>query len=514
MTANIVSLFYKNADQYPDKLAIIHGYQKITYRTMAHDVRHCAAALRRKGIREGDRVLVFIPMSISLYTVLLGLWHCGATAVFLDAWTCKKRLEQTALMADCQAFIGILKAHILRFFSSEIRKIPIKLSPRIIRLKTKGIAKQQPIQLSENAIALITFTTGSTGIPKAAKRTHGFLLAQHQVLNHHLLPSPDDLDLVTLPIFVLTNLAVGITSFIPRFNPAVPHKVNPKKLCNDINLHGLTSTAGSPIIYDKLADYCNTHSLRLDSLKKIFLGGAPVFPELAKKLLYAFPHADSEIVYGSTEAEPISAVKAVKLVSEKEEAHEKGLLVGKPIQAISVRIIAITAEPLPVLDVKDFNQLCLNPEQIGEICVTGDHVLKEYFRNDKAQQENKIIVGLSVWHRTGDAGYLSKDGNLYLMGRTKQCFTHRDKTWYVFPLEACLTQLPGVKLGTYVEIDNFLILVIEGKKLTLSIHEVTEFCAQKGIPIPDRLVIMRIPKDPRHHSKIDYDRLKVTIKKK
>ena len=75
--------------------------------------------------------------------------------------------------------------------------------------------------------ALVTFTSGSTGAPKAAVRTHGFLLEQHRVLAESLRLTPDDLDLTTLPIFVLANLGSGVCSLIPDADLRHPGAIEP-----------------------------------------------------------------------------------------------------------------------------------------------------------------------------------------------------------------------------------------------------------------------------------------------
>ena len=94
-------------------MALTQGKRSVTYSECALRAQQCAARLHKAGIGRGDRVLVFVPMSIELYTLLLGIWHCGASAVFLDAWARKKRLEQAASIAECKAFVGTARAHIL-----------------------------------------------------------------------------------------------------------------------------------------------------------------------------------------------------------------------------------------------------------------------------------------------------------------------------------------------------------------------------------------------------------------
>jgi acyl-CoA synthetase (AMP-forming)/AMP-acid ligase II len=511
MITNIVTILYRHAETKPDTTALKQGKQSVTFAGLALRARQCAARLHAAGIGEGDRVLVFVPLSINLYALLLAIWHCGASAVFLDAWARKKRLEQAAAIAECKAFVGTARAHLLRLFSAEIRKIPVKLSADSLNKSPGYTVVPMVSAISDDTLALITFTTGSTGVPKAAKRTHAFLLAQHEVLTSHLTPREGDIDMVTLPIFVLTNLAAGITSYIPPFNPAAPETVDPEKLYRGMVENRVTTSAGSPIIYQKLAEYCVSRNREIPTLKKIFLGGAPVFPQAAALLTNAFPHAAIKIVFGSTEAEPISAIRAEELIARNQSVATEGLLVGKPIDAISVTIIRITDGPITVGSEKQFNALILPRKEIGEICVRGKHVLKEYFRNEEAQKQNKIIIHGTIMHRTGDAGYIDKDNNLYLMGRTKQRFTYEGAWRYLFPLEASLSAVNGIQMGTYVYIGDSLLLVIEPAKKVPCETYLRDYCRENNMPVPDTVLFTKIPRDPRHNSKIDYGLLKQNI---
>ena len=194
---NIVELFLNAATEYPDNIAIIEKNKQISYRQLARSVKETTAFFRKKGIKSGDRVLVFVPMSIDLYRIVLALFHIGATAVFLDEWVSRKRMELCCRLADCRAFIGIWKARIYgRFFSKELKKIPIRLGTRF----QKSSSLEEPENVSLDHTALITFTTGSTGTPKAARRTHGFLKEQFDALIEKMQPQVNDVDLSLIHI--------------------------------------------------------------------------------------------------------------------------------------------------------------------------------------------------------------------------------------------------------------------------------------------------------------------------
>ena len=493
MINNIVEILFENAEKHPDKLAIIHKKEKITYGELARSVKDYAQAFLSNGIKKGDNVLIFVPMTIELYKILSAVFYIGATAVFVDAWANKNRLDQALTIVPCKAFIACPKAFILKLMSKKVRDVGIN----IVSGRIRKPAKEMQIEAATPDVpALITFTTGSTGLPKAAKRTHEFLLEQHYVLKKHLKPDINDIDLTSLPIFVLHNFACGTTSVIPDFNPQKPADLKPEKIINDIKNNKVTTSIGSPRFYEKLAEYS-----KIDGLKRMFTGGAPVFPKLAKFLQEKFIGCKVEIVYGSTEAEPIASISTSELLDFKADIKD-GLYVGKPIDDINIKIIKPSDDV-----VEDFESMWLKTGEIGEICVEGKHVLKEYYNSEKAQKFAKIHYNGQIWHRTGDAGYLDSEGRLFLMGRVKNRFEYNGKEIYVFPIENALLEIPGIEMGTILKIKDRIVVVVETK---LPAAKIEQELKNRNFEF-DRLIITKIPRDPRHNSKIDYDKLRNLI---
>ncbi len=491
MINNIVEILFENAQKFPNKLAIIHKNEKITYSKLAKDVKEYANYFLSKGLKKGDNVLIFVPMTIELYKILSAIFYIGATAVFVDAWADKNRLTQALTIVPCKAFIGCPKAFILKLLSKKVREVKLNFVSNHIGKSHKQMEIEPA---TPETTALITFTTGSTGLPKAAKRTHEFLLEQHYILKKHLNPDINDVDLASLPIFVLHNLACGTTSVIPDFNPQKPADINPKKILKDIEQNKINTSVGSPRFYEKLAEYSEVRGL-----ERIFTGGAPVFPKSAKLLQKKFTGCNVEIVYGSTEAEPIASISTKELLDFNGDVKD-GLFVGKPIDDINIKIIKPTDDI-----VENFEEMWLDVGQVGEICVEGKHVLKEYYNSEQAQKFAKIHYNNQIWHRTGDAGYLDKDNNLFLMGRVKNRFEHNGKEIYVFPIENALTEINGIEIGTVLKIKDEIVLAIELEPLS-KINS-TEIIDKLSVFDCDRTVFLKIPRDPRHNSKIDYDKL-------
>lgn len=155
-------------------------------------------------------------------------------------------------------------------------------------------------------------------------------------------------------------------------------------------------------------------------LRSIIIGGAPCYPKTVEIIKLAFPDAIIRIVYGSTEAEPISSILAEELLDYYNLNEFQGLAVGSIHHYSNVKIIPVLDHELHKLNEIELENLELKQNSIGEIIVKGPHVLRNYLNNEIAEKQNKIITEKSVWHRTGDSGYLDENNRLFLTGRCKQ----------------------------------------------------------------------------------------------
>lgn len=222
---------------------------------------------------------------------------------------------------------------------------------------------------------------------------------------------------------------------------------------------------------------------------------------MAHQLLQAFPQADIRVLYGSTEAEPISNLSAAEL-AQAENLAQTGIPVGDISPYIELAIIPIQKGPLPAFCDTDWENFRLPPGSSGEICVSGNHVLKSYFNSPDAMKENKIQVGQRIFHRTGDAGRIDAAGRLYLLGRAGTLFTLPDgTTCYPMICEYLLKQLPGVHAGTVMQIGTRIIVALE-KDTNHS--KTTPDLSPLGLAEAEIHWFERLPRDPRHQSKFDY----------
>lgn len=471
---------------------MIESGRAMTYLELEEAIKQRAGHFHKKGIRKGDRILVLLPMSTELYIDVLAIFYMGAVAVFLDAWVNKKRMELCCRMAACKGLIASFKIRMIGLLSKEIRKIPIKLSPS---KKGDGI-NAAPADVNDSDTALITFTTGSTGIPKAADRTHVFLKAQFDALQP-LLPKHTGGDMTLLPIVLLLNLGTGKTSVIANFKASKPRSFDPPKIYDQLQHHRIESITFSPYYLMSLANYCLENKLKLPHLQNILSGGGPVFPHDASIIKLAFPHAAFTIVYGSTEAEPIAHIDSTELLRLTKQHIQTGLPVGKPDASARIQIIPIDEYPVKQVT-------ALPAGSPGEIIVAGKHVLQSYINNEEAFKQNKIADNGVIWHRTGDAGYVNENGELFLLGRCKQIIHLGEQHYYPFLIEEELKRVPGIVAGTLI-LKNDQPHVIYQHEQIFDKETFLQQLERLQISAFRCVAIKQMPMDKRHHTKIDYE---------
>jgi acyl-CoA synthetase (AMP-forming)/AMP-acid ligase II len=500
---NITALLDAAAARHPERPALIFGNKQVSFTELQTQVKQCANLLNARGLKPGERVIIMIPMSPELYIALLAIIRCGAAAVFVDPWIPMRQIAAFSAFAKPSGFIGIPKSHLLRLLNPKLMRIPISASTGSTllgipaRFSLNAIPKQStdmaPVPVSLNDSALITFTSGSSGIPKGANRTHGFLIAQYEALCHELDYRDDDIDMPMFPVFALRNLAAGIPSMIPEMDFKNVAGVDPQIIERQIQKHGVTLVTASPPLIDRLASFPSPPALR-----KILTGGAPVTAKQLTQWHQAFPATDVEIIYGSTEAEPVAHLSSQERLALEDQ---EGFCCGKPTSLLKTRIIQIrngTVSP------EELEALTLPQGETGELLVSGKHVGRDYFNNPDAVKENKIVEpDGTCWHRMGDTGYFDAEGRFFLTGRVHSTIVRNGKILHAQLVEAdAAKQIPDAIRVAALEQDGKLILIIQGEPREHQIDADNVLFTQKPLPL-----------DPRHKSKIDYSTLRNWLEK-
>jgi len=527
---NVLTVLRRIATEVPDRPALVMGdagNATISFGALWERVDRTSAGLRRLGLEAGDRAIVMIPMSIDLYVALLAVLKMGAVAVFVDPWIGPRQIASFAAFAEPRAWLGIPKSHVLRLFSKRLRAIPLavttgrRLGPLPARATLAELEAERGdgeiAAVASDASALVTFTSGSSGEPKGANRTHRFLLAQHAALAAEFPACQGDVDMPMFPVFALNNLASGVPSVVPEMDFRHVDRVDGARVLAQLRRHGVTTCTASPPFFDRLAAELDRHTER-PALRRILTGGAPVSDAQLRAWREILPGSEILVVYGSTEAEPVAHLAAGERL-EAVNPHRPltpGFCAGRPTDRLGSKIIRIHDGPVE-LGPRGWGDWELPSGEIGELIVSGDHVGRDYFRNPGAVRENKIVdAGGVIWHRMGDTGSFDPEGRFWLAGRVHSTIRRGGALIHPQLVEQAaqgndsrIRRLAAVGLPD-AALGERLVIVAEAESGVEG--DVAVRLAAAGFAADEiRVTSDPLPVDPRHNSKIDYGRLRARL---
>lgn len=477
----------------PNKLCINQNDKSITFNELYKNVAKFKIYLEQKGITKGQKILILVPMSIKLYISLFALWSIGAIPCFMDAGFIKNGMKKNEFN-DINGIIGVSKFILYSNINSNLRNLKLKINVNVIN-KLKETGKLDVCKLEDDFPGIYTYTSGTTGKPKIASRSHDFLNIQGKILYKESNYEEKDVELSTMPIFTLSNINAGITTIIANGNFSNLGKSNPQKLLNQMEKNKVNRIMAAPGILEIICNYCIENNIKVDKVKKIMTGGGAVFLDLINKLKLVFPDAEIITAYGSTEAEPISKLIVTNL---KEEYINKikngfGIPAGRIVGVEDCKIIKTEKDKIGNITSDEFVNMQTNG--VGEIVVTGKNVLKGYV-GGIGDKENKFSVDGTIYHRTGDMGIFDENGELWLRGRKKEPY---------FNIEAALHAFFSINKTAVFKYENKIIVVLE-KGCNVSKEDIISIINFEKID--EVIFVDKIPTDKRHSSKVDYNELR------
>nr|MBF0221192.1 AMP-binding protein [Desulfobulbaceae bacterium] len=510
----------------PDAVALIHKNSQWTFSEIAHNTKFYSRFLSTQGIKKGDRVVLMVTPSMEFICLAFALFAIGAVVILIDPGMGYKNLINCVGAVKPRAFVGIPKAHIFkRLFPKPFKTVAINICVGtawgILGKELPGISKAPIPELCQaetaaDDLAAIIFTTGSTGPPKGVQYQHRIFLAQLDQIHNFYGIRAGEIDQPAFPLFALFSIALGAQVVIPNMDPTRPAQVNPARFISTISNHQVTYSFGSPAIWNVISRYCLKNQIRLHSLKKVLMAGAPVSGELIERVLSILPEgAEVHIPYGATESLPIVSISGSEVVGKTWPLSRegKGTCVGKQLPGVSVKVIAAVEGPVECV-----KGLELRPYEVGEIVVQGEVVTRAYDNNDEENRHSKIIETDGFWHRIGDVGYFDESGYLWFCGRKAHRVISEHGILYTICCEAIFNQHPAVLRSALVGVGS------AGKELPVIIVELAEKINQQKLF--EELAVMAaryehtarikhflchdsFPVDIRHNAKIFREKLAV-----
>jgi acyl-CoA synthetase (AMP-forming)/AMP-acid ligase II len=530
-TFNISARLTHWADQKPESVALIEmrsGRQR-TFKELEQESSRIASGLIQSGMKLGERVLLMVPYGIDFVILTFAMFKAGLIPVLIDPGLGKKNVLKCIKQVQPHGMIAIPLAHaIKKIFPGPFKSIKNNVTvgarwfwggATLNKLCDSGGTDFKMAAMEKDHPAAILFTSGSTGPAKGVLFSHGIFTHQVRILQEQFNIQPDETDLPTFPLFGLFSSGLGMTSIIPDMDSTKPARVDPKNIIGPIQDFKITSSFGSPALWDTVSHYCLDQNIQLPTLKRIIMAGAPVSGDLLSRFeTIVDKNCKIYTPYGSTEVLPVSLIDRREILDETWSLSNqgKGTCVGYPIPGVEIRIIEITDQP--ILKLQDVTESGTNI--VGEIVVRAEWATRTYINRQDLTQLAKIKDGNSFWHRMGDLGRLDEKNRLWFYGRKNQRVITEFETLYTIPCEAIFNQHPDVKrsalIGTGRKIKPVIIIETSNLKRIKSqaarqkfTTELLERGAKSSLTQSIRKVLFHseFPVDVRHNAKIFREKL-------
>ena len=543
-TFNIANYLPRMAEAAPERSAVVEMracrpgrsplYGSISFAELERLSNRCANGLASAGFERGMRVLVMVRPGVEFVALVFALFKLRAVPVMIDPGMGVGRLLECIRQVELDAFVGVPKAHVIRVLRPAIFERVEHIvtvgrrwfwgGPTLQGLCATATASSQfaIAETPREETAAILFTSGSTGPAKGVVYQHGTFDAQIRMIQTQYSIEPGEVDLATFPLFALFSIAMGMTVVIPDMDPSHPARVDPARIVRAVQDHRITSSFGSPAIWRRVAPYCTQRGIKLPTLRRILIAGAPVPWQVIEQLHRVIePEGEVHTPYGATESLPVTSISGRELLGDLCERNRRGAgtCVGRPLTGIELRIIRITDDP--ILEWSD--DLTLPDGERGEIVVAGPVVTEEYFGLPHATRLAKIHDGDTIWHRMGDIGYRDEQGRVWFCGRKSHRVVTKRGTMFTDCCEPVFNQHEDVSRSALVGVGpkgkQRPVIVVEtepgrsspGRQRRTLQGELLALARANPTTEEIHHVLFRrnLPVDVRHNAKINREKLAV-----
>lgn len=440
---NPCSQVVRHAQYMPDMVALIYEDDPITYRELKQQVLRWAAHLESAGVRQGDRVAYLGMNSRSFIYAMLASWWLGAAYMPLNFRLSSPEISHLFLQGTPHTVIvegtyveqakhiyGIERHHVL-VVDDDPHAAPDGTVPlywqatSALPVEHDFNAKPRPMGMKD--LALLLFTSGTTGLPKGTQLTYGNLWWNSINVDTMVDTRPRDVTLASAPLFHVGALNSFVIRALFRGNTVLIHRhFDPARTLADIEHHQVGSCFLVPAQLEAMYACPSFKEAKLDSLRATICAGAPVPPVLIRR--YMDKGVNIQQAWGLTETAPFATYLPAHMTEAKAGSC------GIPMPHTNIKLV----DP-------DTGEEVREPGKTGELWVNGPNVATGYWNNPEVTQQ----VYTAGWFHSGDLGHRDEDGYYYIVDRLKDLIITGGENVFPAEVERVVAELDGV-LGNAV----------------------------------------------------------------
>ena len=453
-----------HAGRRPDKLALddLQSGRRLTYAELHRRTDRLTAALAARGIAKGDRVALLAPNGSEYFELQFACGRLGAIMLPLNWRLAVPELQY--ILSDSTPSLLIhdksFSAQAAQISRNRLEIDPERTDSPYEQALASAPAAPRPVALDHDDIAMVMYTSGTTGHPKGAIITHGMNFWNCVNLGIPALINPETIQLVLLPLFHTGGLncyanpvlhAGGTVRMMRTFDPGLA-----LDYISDPAL-GITHVFAVPAPYQFMMQHPKFPGADLSRLRLAGVGGAPC----ALAILEGWNARGVPLVqgWGMTETSPagtmLDAADAIRKVGSA----------GKALMHTAIRIVDDTGDDVP-------------PGTIGELLTKGPNITPGYWNKPEATVQSFT----DGWLHTGDAARQDDEGFVYIVDRWKDMYISGGENVYPAEVENVLFQIPQVADAAIIGVPDErwgevgLAIVVRKPDETLEEGDVIQHC--------------------------------------
>ena len=490
---NLTRFLLKNKSDLSLKTAIRFQDRVLSYQELDQQTGRSAAALLELGISRGDRVALLLPKGLEFIELHLATLALGAAVLPLNPAYSPDEIayflfdSETNLLVTYQAKYDELKKALIGFPDIPVLLIdgqcPNCISYSGLLTQTSAYS-DLPYPTEAEDLALLCYTSGTTGRSKGAMITHGNLIHNLQALYEAWQWSSEDVLLHALPLFHIHGLVVALHGCLLAGGTLILlERFDPRSVWETLDRESCTICMGVPTMYQRLSQAWEgvLDKPQLKTMRVFISGSAPLSETLFKRFREQTGHTILER-YGMTEAGMIAS-------NPYPPEARKAKSVGYPLAGVQIRIV--DSEGHDVI-----------PGEVGEVWIRGNNIFNGYWRLSEKTGE----AFQDGWFKSGDLGYQDPgdDNRLYLVGRAKELIISGGLNVYPKEVENILEAHEAVlEAAVYGRTDEdlgekVLAAVVLKEGAALSSAEIIVYCRQHLAPYKCPKKVVLLPVLPRN----------------
>ena len=435
MNENLAMSLVETARSYGDRVALIAGETRITYRELDERSDALAAWLSGRGVAIGDPVGLMLPNVPEFALAYYAILKAGGVAVPMNVLL--KRREVGFYLGDPGARLVLAWEEFIdeaRSGAAATGAECVAVSPDLAGLELVAPGEQAglPALRSGHDTAVILYTSGTTGVPKGAELTHANLARNVEVCVSTLLQiGPEDVVLGALPLFHSFGQTCGLGSAVAAGSAlALVPRFDPQAVLETIARDRVTLFEGVPTMYAALLAFPYREAFDVSSLRRCVSGGAALPVEVLRGFEEAFGCVILE-GYGLSETSPVACF------NHPDRERLPGSI-GTPIAGVEMRVVDDARQPLA-------------RGEVGEIAIRGHNVMKGYLNRPEATAE---AIDEEGWFYTGDVGRVDDHGRFFIVDRKKELVIRGGYNVYPREIEEVLYEHPDVREAAVIGVPH------------------------------------------------------------